>query len=416
MAYQFCTQCGKLLPANSRFCAACGAKTGVTSMTELSTDSENKSPKSAITALLLCIFLGPFGAHRFYVGKIGTGILMLLTAGGFGIWSLIDLVFIACCEFKDKEGRRLVFTRGKGSPLKLALTIIGCFIAGVIVYAFFLFMLVIYLTSGLTDTVRNQLTALRSGDIEKAYYSYTAADFQNTTSLRDFTRFVKHFPALIHNQSVSFSERQISDGKGFLSGTLVAEDGTKTYIEYRLEKENNDWKILEIVVPPQAVTKTNGHADVYTYEDDKNRFTIQYPTFWNYQKRNNNSIAFGGKQDTMTNFTTVTIQFVLSKKTGGIYKNIQDVVDDLEQQISKQASDVKFEDTGEVTLPQNSNIHGIGFIATYTYKGLAVKKMQFVLEQPDGSYFYTWAYTAVADRYKEDLPIAKAMYESWNIK
>lgn len=45
----------------------------------------NKSTKSGLVTLLLGIFLGVFGAHRFYVGKIGTGILMILTLGGLGI-------------------------------------------------------------------------------------------------------------------------------------------------------------------------------------------------------------------------------------------------------------------------------------------------------------------------------------------
>jgi hypothetical protein len=66
------------------------------------------SPKSRVVALLLCFLLGVLGAHRFYVGKIGTGILMLITVGGFGIWALIDLILIIVGSFKDKEGR-LVF-------------------------------------------------------------------------------------------------------------------------------------------------------------------------------------------------------------------------------------------------------------------------------------------------------------------
>ena len=67
----------------------------------------NISDKSWLAALLLCIFFGVFGAHRFYVGKIGTAILMLVTLGGFGIWSVVDLIIIICQDFKDKEGKVL---------------------------------------------------------------------------------------------------------------------------------------------------------------------------------------------------------------------------------------------------------------------------------------------------------------------
>jgi len=63
------------------------------------------SPNNWIATLLLCLFLGGLGVHRFYVGKIGTGILMLLTLGGFGIWILIDLIVIIVGKFKDSQGR-----------------------------------------------------------------------------------------------------------------------------------------------------------------------------------------------------------------------------------------------------------------------------------------------------------------------
>ena len=63
-----------------------------------------KSEKGFVPTLLLALFLGGLGVHRFYVGKIGTGILMLLTLGGLGIWALIDLIMIAIGSFKDKNG------------------------------------------------------------------------------------------------------------------------------------------------------------------------------------------------------------------------------------------------------------------------------------------------------------------------
>lgn len=67
------------------------------------------SEKSRLGALLFCIFLGVFGAHRFYVGKIGTGVLTILTFGGvFGIWVLVDLILIIIGGFKDKQSRRVL--------------------------------------------------------------------------------------------------------------------------------------------------------------------------------------------------------------------------------------------------------------------------------------------------------------------
>jgi len=65
---------------------------------------EQKSPKGFVPALILCILLGGFGVHRFYVGKVGTGIVMILTLGGLGIWTLIDLIMIAVGNFKDSNG------------------------------------------------------------------------------------------------------------------------------------------------------------------------------------------------------------------------------------------------------------------------------------------------------------------------
>lgn len=66
------------------------------------------STRSRLACLLLCFFLGWLGAHRFYVGKTGTAILMLCTAGGLGVWIVVDLIFIVSGCFRDKEGLRVV--------------------------------------------------------------------------------------------------------------------------------------------------------------------------------------------------------------------------------------------------------------------------------------------------------------------
>ena len=58
--------------------------------------------KSKVVALILSIFLGELGIDRFYLGY--TGILKLITCGGFGIWWLIDLIMIATGKLKPKDG------------------------------------------------------------------------------------------------------------------------------------------------------------------------------------------------------------------------------------------------------------------------------------------------------------------------
>ncbi|AEI11192.1 MULTISPECIES: TM2 domain-containing protein [Cellulomonas] len=65
------------------------------------------SPKNLLVATLLAFFLGTLGIHRFYVGKVGTGIAMIFTLGGLGIWTLIDFIMLLVQSFKDSDGLTL---------------------------------------------------------------------------------------------------------------------------------------------------------------------------------------------------------------------------------------------------------------------------------------------------------------------
>ena len=66
--------------------------------------TERVSEKNFVSTLILCVLLGGLGVHRLYVGKVGTGIFMLLTLGGLGIWALVDLIRIAIQKFEDGDG------------------------------------------------------------------------------------------------------------------------------------------------------------------------------------------------------------------------------------------------------------------------------------------------------------------------
>jgi TM2 domain-containing membrane protein YozV/ribosomal protein L40E len=110
---EICLGCGARPLVGSSFCHACGAKTNPLAVICIKCGAKlegkivagNVSPKSRLVVTLLAWFLGQFGVHRFYLGKIGTGILMLLTAGGLGIWTLIDFIYAVTGNMKDKEGK-----------------------------------------------------------------------------------------------------------------------------------------------------------------------------------------------------------------------------------------------------------------------------------------------------------------------
>ncbi|SVC64538.1 uncharacterized protein METZ01_LOCUS317392 [marine metagenome] len=74
-------------------------------------ESEELSDKEFLPALILCLFIGILGIHRFYAGKVGTGILMILTLGGLGIWVLVDFIMICFGSFRDIDGRIIKYQR-----------------------------------------------------------------------------------------------------------------------------------------------------------------------------------------------------------------------------------------------------------------------------------------------------------------
>lgn len=108
----FCRNCGTELSDEAAFCPKCGASKNpaqnqgpTPTVTQAPVYQGPVSPKSRLAALLLCFFVGVLGVHRFYVGKVGTGIIWIVTlGGGFGIGTLVDFIMIICGSFTDKEG------------------------------------------------------------------------------------------------------------------------------------------------------------------------------------------------------------------------------------------------------------------------------------------------------------------------
>ncbi len=123
---------------------------------------------------------------------------------------------------------------------------------GVVLFVVFVVVLVLILTKGITDVVNKQLVSLKKGDLYTAY-SLTSKDFKNSVSFESFKEFVERYPSLSKNKSHSFTERSIENNIGTLKGTLESEDGAITPVEFKLIKEEGEWKIVEresVVKPP----------------------------------------------------------------------------------------------------------------------------------------------------------------------
>lgn len=128
----YCANCGLQITEDTRYCEYCGTeqsakqknqeksetyhthttrtKVYVTKTSPEVTNSNygNASPKSRLVVILLWFFFGVLGVHYFYVGRIGMGLLWLITGGFFGIGWIIDIITILTGTFKDSFGRPVV--------------------------------------------------------------------------------------------------------------------------------------------------------------------------------------------------------------------------------------------------------------------------------------------------------------------
>ena len=102
----YCPNCGKPVTGETNFCPECGAPLKIANYQRQPASNKTNEDRWLI-ALILCILVGSLGVHRFYTGNIVTGVLMLITLGGCGVWTIIDLIMIAANTYRDGNGNTL---------------------------------------------------------------------------------------------------------------------------------------------------------------------------------------------------------------------------------------------------------------------------------------------------------------------
>ncbi len=94
---KYCQECGETINLKAEVCPKCGVR-------QQSKYSMSEEQNRWLITLLLCFFLGSLGIHRFYTGYKLIGVLQILTLGGCGIWTLIDLIIIIIGSYEDADG------------------------------------------------------------------------------------------------------------------------------------------------------------------------------------------------------------------------------------------------------------------------------------------------------------------------
>ncbi len=106
-----CDSCRNPVDGGVVFCPDCGGRMGEgdppSDHCHVRIVEDRGTGRDWLTTLLLCLFFGGLGVHRFYTGHVGAGIIQVLTVGGFGIWWLLDVVSIARGRYRDRAGNLL---------------------------------------------------------------------------------------------------------------------------------------------------------------------------------------------------------------------------------------------------------------------------------------------------------------------
>ena len=206
-----------------------------------------QSQKSFMTNLMFAIFFGSLGVDRFYLGKVGTGLLKLITLGGLGVWSLIDVIIGAIGKTKDKQGNSLKgSTNNNPTAIVFMILYIGLFVMTLLSNLFLLPKIIESLNdnSRINNIKTNFLLASKQDDITPLQNLYDS-------SLPGVTEYIQSTFALNDGncQTVDRSGVREIPESGDKQAILILECPTSTKKYWKLEMiklSGNEWMLVNV--------------------------------------------------------------------------------------------------------------------------------------------------------------------------
>lgn len=142
----------------------------------------------------------------------------------------------------SKLQNSLIHSQGK--VMKIILGLLVVIVAAVISY--------VYINGGVASVVKQQLEAIKSGDIATAY-ALTSKAFQQQTSLDAFSDYLNKYPILKNYEDITFTEKSVGTEEGSLKGILVSNDGSQLEVVFTLVKEEGKWKVQTLNVSAAGI-------------------------------------------------------------------------------------------------------------------------------------------------------------------
>jgi micrococcal nuclease len=200
------------------------------------------SEKSFMTTAMLSLFLGGIGIDRFYLGKIGTGILKLITFGGLGFWYLIDIVLVLTGKMKDKKGHVI---KNRSNKLVLAVVISILWLA-------LSFGFVVYSVANASPTIElKSFSSDKSLVINEEKYLIEGRIFPSSSTLT-----INEIGVSVDSDGKFYYEATLAEGNNII--VFKAVDGDKTTTKsYKVYRRNAQ----EIIDYQKTLETVNDNVD-----------------------------------------------------------------------------------------------------------------------------------------------------------